>query len=279
MKRNAGLGQREASRGGPSAFTLIELLVVIAIIAILAAMLLPALAQAKLKAQQANCLSNLKQLNTSAKMYYDEMQTWVGPPDTNAALSQGDWMWTLMTYYAKVDKLRICPSAPEKPLPAGAVNPVGKADQAWWWTISTPNPPYSGSYAMNKWLAVPPVNMNNAKNNPSNLFAKETTIQRSDLTPMFMDSVWINLDPMETSPPARNLYDPGDTDDGMTRCCIARHGGRAAGSAPTQVNPGQALPGSINMGFVDGHAGPVKLENLWNCYWHLNWNPPSPRPP
>lgn len=72
MVSNSGLGFLKSRRAG---FTLIELLVVIAIIAILAAILFPVFAQAREKARQTTCLSNLRQMGLGFRMYtqdYDE---------------------------------------------------------------------------------------------------------------------------------------------------------------------------------------------------------------
>jgi prepilin-type N-terminal cleavage/methylation domain-containing protein/prepilin-type processing-associated H-X9-DG protein len=87
------------------AFTLIELLVVIAIIAILAAMLLPALARAKEAGKRTACLNNLRQLSLSAQMYVGDSQGFYPPrSDTDR------WPDKFYDNYGKSVKLLLCPS-------------------------------------------------------------------------------------------------------------------------------------------------------------------------
>src|SRR5271155_613021 len=78
-------------------FTLIELLVVLAIIAILAAILLPALGKAKLKAQGIYCLNNLKQLQMAIIMYTNDNQEKF-PENPGAGTSLEAWVAGVMSW-------------------------------------------------------------------------------------------------------------------------------------------------------------------------------------
>jgi prepilin-type processing-associated H-X9-DG protein/prepilin-type N-terminal cleavage/methylation domain-containing protein len=90
------LGDRDLRPGGPSlrstAFTLVELLVVIAVIALLAALVMPALVRGKTSARRVQCVSHLRQLGLAAQMYWDD-HTGQAFRYRGAATNGGDLFW------------------------------------------------------------------------------------------------------------------------------------------------------------------------------------------
>jgi len=240
-------------------FTLIELLVVIAIIALLMAILMPALARVKEQARTTGCLANLRQWNFVSAMYTEDNdgKFWSGYDSTGYW-----WPWQLERKLLdwKMNKTWFCPTA-KKPIIDENGNQAPTLNVFNAWGIFRGNhggrdaPPsgVAGSYSINGYVLTIPTDSAFYGGKPASEGWRTPNVAGAGYIPLFMDAIRFDLWPLETESPAEYEFEAWSNNE-ISRCCINRH------------------VGFVGCSFMDYSARKVGLKELWTLKWHKSFN-------
>lgn len=184
-------------------------------------------------------------------------------------------LWGMME---RPDKVWICPAAPAGPRPPDLApdNEIsGTVFSAWWdaWPTDA-----AGSYGFNEWINYPRQAWDTWLPSDQIFFRTESDIAYPTLTPILADCSTFWRAPRSSDRPPKNLFSP-DLEDtlqigAMKSFCIPRHGSRP-NPVPTNWPRTESLPGAVNVSFFDGHGELVKLDRLWQLYWHRDYQLPA----